>query len=172
MITFSSMKQSEIRFFFFSFGFLSLLSFCRSSSCQIEGILCRAAAKLWAVCVVVVLAELPGLLEKVTEVHRRSSVVWSSEGHSGASCDTFKRSQTVPADGNLLKVLLIYFLSSHCRLCSARPEEPGANQTSREVSLAPLTQVLCDTEVIMRLVLEPRATLLCSQRHLLVRVAQ
>lgn len=137
--------------------------------------MCRAAAKLCAVCVVVVLAEPPGLVEKVTEVHRRTSVVWSSEGHSGASCDTFKHSQTVrtvPGDGTLLKVLLIYFLSSHCRLCSARPEELGANQTSREVSLAALTQVLCDTEVIMRLVLEPYATLLCSQRHLLVRVAQ
>lgn len=46
--------------------------------------MCRAAAKLCAVCVVVVLAELPGPVEKVTEVHRRTSVVRSSEGHSGA----------------------------------------------------------------------------------------
>lgn len=84
MITFSSLKQSEIRWVFFFVSF-PLFHSGRSSSCQIEGIVCRAAAKLCAVCVVVVLAELPGLVEKVTEVHRRTSVVRSSEGHSGAS---------------------------------------------------------------------------------------
>lgn len=38
---------------------------------------------------------------------------------------------------------------------------------NREVSLAALTQVLCDTEVIMSLVLEPYGMLLCCHRHLL-----
>lgn len=69
-------------------------------------------------------------------------------------------------------MLVIYFLSSHRRCRSARPEELRVNETSHEVSLAALTQVLCDTEVIMSLVLEAYATPLCFYRHLLDRVVQ